>query len=408
MYYFRSGQQRTGAQKIQFSALVNISRNGITMLIRFRNSLPRTFAIAILLVTTPLLSFSQAPIVKSTIKTFSLGTGASGAASIAAGDLNGDGLLDLITANASTNNISVLLGDGKGDFGPAKLFAVGGQPKSIALADFNRDGKLDVVTANYSSGTISVLFGNGDGTFQPQVTLTAGTQTISVATGDMNNDGIPDIVVTNTQSENTDTFLSNGDGTFQPTKQFVFNNGYAGMTKIALGDMNQDGILDVVGIYGYGQGFQVWIGNGDGTFVDWSNSSSYGTIAYPQGLALGDFSGDGKLDVATSLYEDNLIGVSVNDGNGNFSHAFGSPAPPAPILLTVADLNGDSKLDEISTGLTSPVINVALGQGNRYFTPSVRYNVGTPPTAAVVGNFNNDKRPDIAFTTANAVGVIFR
>jgi hypothetical protein len=363
---------------------------------------------AILLTAALPITLAQTAIVRSTIKTFSLGAGASGASALAAGDLNGDGSLDLVTANTSTNNISVLLGDGKGNFSPAKLFPVGGEPKAIALADFNRDGKLDVVTANFSSGTISVLFGNGDGTFQPQQTFAAGIQTVSVVTGDMNNDGIPDIVVTNTQSENTDTFLSNGDGTFQAAKEFVFNNGYAGMTKIALGDMNQDGILDVVGIYGYGQGFQVWTGNGDGTFVFWSNSSSYGTIAYPQGLALGDFSGDGKLDVATALYEDNQIGVSVNDGNGNFSHAFGSPAPPAPILMTVADLNGDGKLDEISTGLTSGVIDVALGQGNRYFTPSIRYNVGTPPTAAVVGNFNNDKRPDIAFTTAEAVGVIFR
>jgi hypothetical protein len=373
----------------------------------FSNFLMQTVAAAILLVGAPLATLAQAPIIKPVIKTYPLGSGASGASAIATGDINGDGFADLVTCNQSTNNISVLLSDGKKDFKPAMVFATGSQPKSIALGDFNRDGRLDVVTANFGSGTISVLFGNGDGTFQPAQNFTAGIQTQSVVVGDVNNDGIPDIVVTSVQSETTDAFLSNGDGTFQPPKEFIFNNGYAGMTQIALGDMNDDGILDVVGIYGYGQGLQVWVGNGDGTFYFWSNSSSYGEIAYPQGLGLGNFGGDGKLDVALGMYTNNLVGVSVNDGNGNFSHAFGSPAPEATILLAVADLNGDGKLDAISTGLTVGVVNVGLGQGNGYFAPSVRYNTGLV-TGAVVGNFNRDKRPDIAFSAAGSVGVIFR
>jgi hypothetical protein len=240
------------------------------------------------------------------------------------------------------------------------------------------------------------------------VNFPAGIQTQSVVVGDLNHDGIPDIVVAAVQSESVYAFLSNGDGTFQPPVIFVFNNGYAGMTQIALGDMNQDGILDVVGIYGFGQGFQVWVGNGDGSFTFWSNSLSYGTIAYPHGLGLGDFNGDGKLDVALGMFTNNLVGVSENEGGGNFSTAIGSPAPPATILLTVADLNGDGKLDEMSAGLTANVLDVALGQGDGSFKPSVRYNIGAPATGAVVGNFNQDKRPDIAFTTASSVGVIYR
>jgi hypothetical protein len=368
----------------------------------------RTLPAALLLFAAPLLTLAQTPVVKSTIKTYSLGSGATGAAGLAAGDLNGDGFLDIVTCNQSTNNISVLLGDGKGDFAPAQLFATGSQPKSIALGDFNRDGKLDVVTANFGSGTISVLFGNGDGTFQAPVNFPAGIQTQSVIVGDLNHDGIPDIAVAAVQSESVYAFLSNGDGTFQPPVIFVFNNGYAGMTQIALGDMNQDGILDVVGIYGYGQGFQVWVGKGDGSFTLWSNSLSYGTIAYPHGLGLGDFNGDGKLDVALGMFTNNLVGVSENQGDGNFSPAIGSPAPPATILLTVADLNGDGKLDEMSAGLTANVLDVALGQGDGSFKPSVRYNIGAPATGAVVGNFNQDKRPDIAFTTATSVGVVYR
>ena len=373
----------------------------------------RFFIRALILITATFFSLSfpvcaEDLAATATIKTWPLGAGAAGAAALAAGDLNNDGHLDLVTANSSSNNISVLLGDGKGNFGPATVFAVGVKPKSIALADFNRDGKLDAVTANFADGTISVLFGNGDGTFQAPQTFAVGIQTISVAAGDMNNDGIPDIVVASTQTENTDIFLSNGDGTFQPAQEFVFNNGYAGMTQIALGDMNQDGILDVVGIYGYGQGFQVWTGNGDGTFQLWSNPLSYGTIAYPQGLALGDFNGDGKLDVAIGLYTQNLAGVSLNAGRGDFTHARGSSAPEATILLAAADVNGDGYLDAISTGLFTKAIEVGFGQGRGYFSNDVLYSVGAPPSAAVVGNFDQNTRLDIAFTTQSRVGVILR
>jgi hypothetical protein len=323
------------------------------------------------------------------------------------GDVNNDGFLDIVVSNATTNNISVLLGSGNGNFLPAQLFSTGGQPESLALADFNRDGNLDAVTANFADGSVSVLFGNGDGSFQAPQNFPVGIQTQSVVTGDLNNDGIPDFVVTSVQTENTDAFLSNGDGTFQPPKEFVFNNGYAGMTQIALGDMDHDGILDVVGIYGYGQGFQVWKGNGDGTYYLYSNSLSYGTIAYPQGLGLGDFNGDRRWDVALGLYTDNLIGVSLNQGRGNFSHAFGTTAEEAPILLAIADVNGDGLLDEVSTGLTVNRLDLALGTGHALFAPSVRYKLDHHPTAAAVGDFNHDGHQDIAFTTKNSVGVIF-
>jgi FG-GAP-like repeat len=365
-------------------------------------------AAAVLLVAASANTWAETPATKAMIKTYSLGKGARKPSGIAIGDVNNDGFLDLVTSNEATNNVSVLLGKGKGAFSKARIFPTDSQPRSIAMADFNQDGKLDVVTANFGSGTISVLFGNGDGTFQPPQNFSVGIQTQSVVVGDMNHDGIPDIVVASVQSENVDTFLSNGDGTFQPPKVFVFYNGYAGMTQIALGDMNHDGIVDIVGIYGYGQGFQVWAGNGDGTFYLYSNPLSYGTIAYPQGLALGDFNGDGRWDVAIGLYTENLVGVSKNEEHGNFSDAVGSTAPPATILLAAADLNGDGKLDVISTGLTTAVLDVGLGKGNGHFALSARYKTGTPPTAAAVGKLNRDNEPDIAFTTPNHVGVILR
>src|SRR6478735_5114964 len=95
---------------------------------------------------------------------FVVGTNAN-PRSVAITDLNGDGKPDLVTANGSSNNVSVLLGTGTGSFGAASNFAVGTNPFSVAIADVNGDGKPDLVTANYSSNNVSVLLGTGTGSF---------------------------------------------------------------------------------------------------------------------------------------------------------------------------------------------------------------------------------------------------
>jgi hypothetical protein len=200
--------------------------------------------------------------------------------------------------------------------------------------------------------------------------------------------------------------LSNGDGTFQPPIVYFINNGYAGMTQIALGDINRDGILDVVGIYGYGQSFQVLAGNGDGSLYLYSHELSTGTIAYPKGLALGDFNKDGRLDVALGLYEQSAIGVSLNRQAGKaFAPPISSQAPPAPTLLALADLNLDGNLDAISTGLNAKVLYVGLGDGTGAFPTGASFQVGHP-LGAVVGYFGGRQRPAIAYVVSDSVGII--
>ena len=94
--------------------------------------------------------------------------------SVAAGDVNGDGKIDLVTANRYGNDVSVLLGDGLGGFGAAQNYAVGSEPTSVVLGDFNHDSKLDIATANFAGNDVSVLQGDGDGTFSAAVNSAAG------------------------------------------------------------------------------------------------------------------------------------------------------------------------------------------------------------------------------------------
>src|SRR5208283_737119 len=117
----------------------------------------------------------------------------SGPQSVAVGDFNGDGKLDLAIANRGSNTVTVLLGNGTGGFkaAPGSPFPAGTQPYSVAVGDFNGDGKLDLAIANAGGNNVTILLGNGAGGFveAPNSPFPAGTQPYSVAVGDFNGNG---------------------------------------------------------------------------------------------------------------------------------------------------------------------------------------------------------------------------
>jgi hypothetical protein len=123
----------------------------------------------------------------------------SARASLAAGDLNGDGKLDLVVADLAGDRVSVWLGDGAGGFSPApgSPFAAGRSPQSVAIGDMNGDGVLDLVVANSDSNDLSIFHGYGDGSFKPAIGVPAGVTPFFVVVGDFNGDSIPDLAVAN-------------------------------------------------------------------------------------------------------------------------------------------------------------------------------------------------------------------
>ncbi|MFI5039934.1 MAG: FG-GAP repeat domain-containing protein, partial [Solirubrobacterales bacterium] len=149
----------------------------------------------------------------------SLGVGATPYA-VAVGDFNGDGKRDLATANNGSANVSVLLGDGNGTFGAASNFplAPGSHPDALAVGDFNGDGKPDLVTANAVSHDVSVLLGDGTGGFGPAASFGVGTMPSSVVVGDFNGDGEPDLATAN--FADVSILLNNGSGGFGPAHSF--------------------------------------------------------------------------------------------------------------------------------------------------------------------------------------------
>src|SRR5262249_53561678 len=134
-----------------------------------------------------------------------------------------DGKRDLAGANASSNNVSVLLGNGSGTFGTATNFAAGTLPRSVAIADLNGDGKLDLAVANQTSANVSVLLGNGDGTFGAAINFAAGVDPRSVAIGDLDGVGGLALAVATQPPANVAVLLNSGTNmsTFQLTPTAV-------------------------------------------------------------------------------------------------------------------------------------------------------------------------------------------
>jgi uncharacterized protein (DUF2141 family) len=248
-------------------------------------------------------------------------TGAPYAASVAVGDLNGDGNPDLVVINEChvvkcvTGTVSVLLGNGDSTFQAAVNYDSGGNaPVSVAIGDLNGDGKLDLAVANVGDSIVSVLMGNGDGTFGAPVSYSSGGGSSFgdhvVAIGDVNGDGKADLVVSNTNSGYVGVLLGNGDGTFQSPVDYIAGGTYTG--SVAVADLNGDGKLDIVvnvscpnsgGCQGNGSsgGVSVLLGNGDGTFRAAVIYPSGGD--FPESLAVGDLNGDGIPDLAVSNYD---------------------------------------------------------------------------------------------------------
>jgi hypothetical protein len=318
-----------------------------------------------------------------------------------AADFNGDGKLDLAvpvySIFTSLSDMNILLGNGDGTFTAVPSFPLTGQNVNNAVvADFNGDGKPDLAISLPDANQVQVLLGNGDGTFTPMPAISANGVFV-VATGDFNGDGKADLVVVNPGPNSVTILLGNGDGTFTEKATILFTGG---PQSVAVADFNRDGKADLAVVNFSSNTVSVLLGTGDGTFTEAASSPATGI--QPLSVAVGDFNGDGIPDLAVTNQNGGApdlgsVTVLLGKGDGTFTPTMVSPvAGSVPESVAVADFNGDGKADLAIANAGSDTVTVLLGNGDGTFAAPLSPATGTTPHYAAVGDFNGDGLPDLA------------
>jgi hypothetical protein len=325
----------------------------------------------------------------------------NGPRNVAVADLNGDGKADLVAVNSSDNTISVVLSNGDGTFRPAVTYAVGPQPNDVVIADFNGDGKPDLAVTSQDAKEVSVLLGNGDGTFQAAVNYPTSDMTLDLVVADFNGDGKLDIAATDFFG-GVSILLGNGDGTFQADRPFSTGTSNLGVDgALAVADFNGDGKPDLAVVNNNDDSVTIFLGNGDGTFTQ---GAAYNFTSAIERVAVGDLNLDGKPDLVitpgNSGYPLGAVMVLVGNGDGTFAAPVNyGTALSSAIGVVVADFNGDGKPDIAVTDQLTNIVLLLTGQGDGTFQTSFLYAVGSGPEGIAVGDFNGDGKIDLA--TAN-------
>jgi len=333
---------------------------------------------------------------------------------LAVSDLNKDTKQDLVISSKGGGVVSVLLGNGSGNFQMPRTFTLP-RANNLSLADFNSDGNTDLLITQGNLSDIALLPGDGAGNFGPLKRVPSGRNATTVLAGDFNHDGKADYITANGDSNTVSVVLGKGNGTFIDIGPAVPTNG-AVSTQIIAADFNNDGISDLAqvntGVVGsLGNTISVLLGKTGGGY---QAARTFNVGTQPAGLAAVDFNHDGRLDLVVADFGDPInaidgdIALLLGNGDGSFQAPRQFVAGPgAPISVAVADFNGDGNPDAVvaqfSTARAPAAVSLLSGNGNNSFGQPQNIALfslpGSQALQVIAADFNHDGKRDIAYCT---------
>jgi hypothetical protein len=364
-------------------------------------------------------------------------------------DLDGDDALDLVVANRTSKQVSILLGNGEGDFAEAVHYGVGGSaaPIAVTIADLTGDDQFDVLVTTRSKPAL--LPGGGDGTFAEPIVFPDPEAAIAVV--DVDGDGDLDLATPQIRSRTVNVLRNDGVGRFDTVDSFFVGLGPRTVNAVDLdsdgdvelivtaqkpdriltlwgaepsrlafsnltvplngtphgattGDLNSDGIVDVITVNGHDRTVSVVLIPQEGEPTETQLLAIGAERGRPGGhfisVVTGDFDADGDRDVVTSDHDENEYLLLLNSGDGTLRLRSAFPTSERPFMAMTADLDGDGDLDLANVGWTRRVVSVVLNDGQGNFGEHRDFEVGGVNPVALVGrDFDGDGDVDLA--TAN-------
>ena len=326
----------------------------------------------------------------------------TGTVSLAIGDFNNDSFLDIVY-NAE-GIFFILNGFGNGSFNGHAMYSIGSTSISqyMCVGDLNNDNHTDIISANRMDGYADIFIGYGNGSFDAMMSYSTGigSKPQWVALGDVNNDNVLDVISANTGSHSIGILLGNGDGSFATVLIFSTHNDTPPHS-VVVGNTNNDNHLDLVVVDKLGW-VTIYLGFGNGSFIFWNEYAVNTEGYYIISAAHADFNSDNRLDIVVANTFFNNIGVLLGYGNGTFTapKLYSTGSASQPYYVIVADFNNDNLSDIAATNHGNDEIVILYGDGNGNFEIKRTYSTGfgSKPYGIIAADFNNDKNLEIAVT----------
>ena len=330
-----------------------------------------------------------------------VGTAGGGPCGIAAGDLDGDGDLDLAVGHILTSSVSILLNEGDDGFvgawhwwthlGPMVL---GEELGVVTIEDLNDDGYNDIAVTSGVTNEVYVLTNPGMDITQRGFEATAfdvGEFPYGVAAARLDDDPFPDLVVSNGTGGDISVLFNQADGTFAPAVQHSVSGDEPGFVRLA--DVTGDQSLDAITSNHFTSAAAVLPGLGGG---DFGPAQTFPTGDGPSSPALADADGDGDLDLFTSNEFSSDVSYLSNDGSGGFTEVTRFDMGQEPYFVQPIDYDGDGDPDLAVPLYAEDLLVIWFNDGDGNFGPVLGAATGVEPNSLATGDFDGDGDPDIA------------